>query len=928
MSERIILGPTDRLIEIVSSRLEAQGRDYSHTAIIFPGKRPAHFLRKELAACAGGAIIPPKIFSVDDFILSLYQQLHPEPVHDLEPIDAAALLHTVHQKLKERLGGDYFASFDSFIPIGLKLFGELEELKLASLPDRKLEEELSALTYNRLFTLPEYYSKFYALAATKGVTTRAVRYTEVAKHIFELDLSHYTQIIVAGLFKLTHAEKIIFDDLAKRSNTLFVFQTDKMEEGMPEPEIHFYKAPDTHGQVFALSALMKKKLDEEKPIDERSVIVLPTADALFPVLHQTLSLLQQEQYNIALEYPIARTPIYGFLHTLMELVSTRQGKRYSAVQYIKFILHPYTKNIRLDQRSDVTRIIFHSIESMLSKDTSKILLTLEELERSDDIFTNVAYTISETGNEITPEQVKKHLHSIHANTIQPLEHMSSIKEFAQRIIDVLTYIYEQSTARLHPLFRSYADALLKVFVHLEQSFVGDTSLGDASGYFNFLQQYVALQNVPFAGTPLRGLQVLGLLETRNLHFDDVYFLNVNDDVLPGGIGSDMLLPQQLREKLGLETRHDQDTLSEYYFHLLVRGAKRVHLFFSESGVSDKSRFVEQLLWERQKRDGTFSSDQYLKTVQYKVKLANEGVSSIPKSDDVLVLLQGFTYSASALDTYLQCPLRFYYKYLMRVKEKEEVSADLDAQDIGKFVHTVLNIFFEPCIGKKIEPRDLSAGRMKQVIDELFDQKFGTEPAGAAYLLKRQIQKQMEALLKEYQQPMVEEGEIILKGLEEQISIHTLGAAFEGRLDRIEQRGDTFFILDYKNGSKPGKPPISFSKLNLDDRTSWNDAVVSLQLPMYLLLYSIHTKTVVEHIVPAYLYLGKNRLGKDSEVAFMENTQERIACFEQIKLLIERLIKEINTAAIPFSPPVDLSKNCPTCPYTGLCGTSWVQGWNV
>jgi CRISPR/Cas system-associated exonuclease Cas4 (RecB family) len=61
---------------------------------------------------------------------------------------------------------------------------------------------------------------------------------------------------------------------------------------------------------------------------------------------------------------------------------------------------------------------------------------------------------------------------------------------------------------------------------------------------------------------------------------------------------------------------------------------------------------------------------------------------------------------------------------------------------------------------------------------------------------------------------------------------------------------------------------------------------------------------------------------------MENTQERIACFEQIKLLIERLIKEINTAAIPFSPPVDLSKNCPTCPYTGLCGTSWVQGWNV
>jgi len=329
-------------------------------------------------------------------------------------------------------------------------------------------------------------------------------------------------------------------------------------------------------------------------------------------------------------------------------------------------------------------------------------------------------------------------------------------------------------------------------VHLEQSFVGDTSLGDASGYFNFLQQYVALQNVPFAGTPLRGLQVLGLLETRNLHFDDVYFLNVNDDVLPGGIGSDMLLPQQLREKLGLETRHDQDTLSEYYFHLLVRGAKRVHLFFSESGVSDKSRFVEQLLWERQKRDGTFSSDQYLKTVQYKVKLANEGVSSNSKIGRRAGSLARIHIQRKRIRHVSPMSSEILLQIPHACERKREVSADLDAQDIGKFVHTVLNIFFEPCIGKKIEPRDLSAGRMKQVIDELFDQKFGTEPAGAAYLLKRQIQKQMEALLKEYQQPMVEEGEIILKGLEEQISIHTLGAAFEGRLDRIEQRGDTFF----------------------------------------------------------------------------------------------------------------------------------------
>ena len=265
---------------------------------------------------------------------------------------------------------------------------------------------------------------------------------------------------------------------------------------------------------------------------------------------------------------------------------------------------------------------------------------------------------------------------------------------------------------------------------------------------------------------------------------------------------------------------------------------------------------------------------------------------------------------------------------MRLQEKEEASADLDSRDIGIFVHAVLKKFFEPCIGRKLETGDMLPERMKQVVDELFAQKFGAEPAGAAYLLKRQIQRQLETLLKEYQQPMAEAGEIIIKGIEEKFSIHALGAKFEGRLDRIEQRGEKIFILDYKTGSEPSKPPINFGKLNLNERKTWNEAVTSLQLPVYLLLYSVQTKTAVEQIVPAFLYLGKNRLNKECEVVFMENAEERAACFAQIKHLVELLITEINNAEVPFLPPIDLSKTCPRCPFTGLCGTAWVQGWKI
>ena len=228
----------------------------------------------------------------------------------------------------------------------------------------------------------------------------------------------------------------------------------------------------------------------------------------------------------------------------------------------------------------------------------------------------------------------------------------------------------------------------------------------------------------------------------------------------------------------------------------------------------------------------------------------------------------------------------------------------------------------------MEQRDLVPARMRQLVDEMFTQKFGTAPAGAAFLLKRQIQHQLEVLLTEYQQPTAEESEIIIQGLEEKIFIETLGAKFEGRLDRIEQRDGKIVILDYKTGPQPSTPLIHFGRLNLNSRESWSESIISLQLPMYLMLYQVRTKTAIDRIIPAYLYLGNNKLGKECEVAFMEDAEERATCFKQIQQVISLLLEEINTAKIPFSPPADLSKTCPRCPYTGLCGTKWVQGWSA
>ncbi len=924
MNERIVIGPQDSLVKTVVDRLTINIKDYSRAALVFPGKRPAHFIRKELAERVGGSFIPPKIFSIDDFVLSLYQQLFTEPRKNLEPMNAIALLYSVHTGLKERLGGEHFAAFDGFLPLGIKLFGELEELYLARLPDRRVEEELGALAHNRLFSLQSYYKQFYALVEKSGYSTRAMRYVGVADRINEINLEQYSDIIITAPFKQTHSEQIIFQEIEKHNNVWMVYQSDKIDGHAPEPEIHFIKASDTHGQVFALSGCIDRRVNNGTPPDERSVIVLPASDSLFPVYHQTLSLLGEEDYNIALGYPVVRTPVFGFFSNLLELLAAGQDNMFPASLYIKFILHPYTKNIRWNQRADVTRVLFHAIETKLTGDVSKINVTLNDVEQEEEVFTGVASILNEQKAGITPEQLKQHICTIHNQTIRAMSRISSISEFAQKSIALLSYIYEESTARLHPLFRRYAETMIEVFQSIEHSLIGNISFRDFQGYLIFFRQYVGIQEVPFTGTPLRGLQVLGMLETRGLQFDDVYILDVNDEILPGSHASDMLLPQQLRERLGLETRRDRDMLMEYYFNLLVRGAKRVHLFYTDAEDITKSRFIEKLLWEDEKKKRLCSSDEKIETVHYSLNLSNDAVVPLEKSARVMSVLRGFSFSASALDTYLRCPLQFYYRYILELEEKDEALDDLEAKDIGEFVHLVLNTFYKRSIDVPLKLSDLDSVRMEDLVEKLFSEKFGKEPGGGIYLLKYQIRRRLKEYLTDYQTKVLERGPVIIRALEKRITIPISGIKCKGRIDRIEERSGVHFILDYKTGINPRKMPVRFDKLDFDNRSTWNDAVYSLQLPLYLLLYKNMSKLPVDQIIPAYLYLGEKTITTDSEVPLYEDITQQAGEFQKIEELFTRLFREILDPNIPFQAPMDVNTACPGCPMRPVCGTSWVQ----
>lgn len=923
MNNKIVIGPRDNLIEAVANLLQADNKDFSDCAVIFPGKRPAHFLRKSLAERIRTSYIPPIIFSINEFIQHLFELINVKNKIVIETLDAVAILYEVHNNMKDGLGKEHFRTFDSFIPIGLKLFEELEELCLGLISEKRMKEELSTLTFNNLFSIPDYYQRFYKLLGEKNYATRALQYKEVADNIDKINLDNHKQVIFAGLYKQTPAENIILDNLAKRANIYFIYQTDKLDADSTEAEIHFIKAPDTHGQVFALASILEKEIKSGTKLDERSVIVMPSSETLFPLLHHTLSILSPEDYNIALGYPILRTPVYGFIHNLIELLSRKQDQYYPVKHYLKFILHPYTKNIRLMNRSDATRMLFHSIETSLIENSMKDHITLEEIEETDGTFSNLSYILSESDNKFTPEILKDHLKNIHLNTIKALEQVSSLKDFAEKINSILNYIFEHSTASRHPFFKTYAETFIQIFESLQNTLAANMHFKNLSSYIDFIKHYLSTQRVPFSGTPVHGLQILGLLETRGLSFENVYFLNANEHIIPGHTNSYTLIPQNVRAKLGLDTIKQKDEMSEYYFNLLLRSAKRIHIFYEESDRKEKSRFVEQLIWKMQKEDKTYSTTNYIKTVRYQINLANKEVQPIPKSEKTLSVLNGFTFSASSLDTYLNCQIEFYYRNVLRLTEKEEVNEDVDAKSIGSFVHAVLKQYFNNFKGMKLESKDIDQNRMNELIEEIFIQNFGTELSGSKYLLKRQIQKQLINMLTNYQLPLLKANHIHIVDLEKKLTAEIAGAKFFGQLDRIEKRNDKIIIIDYKTSAKPDALPISFNKLDIDNRETWNKAVNSLQLPLYLLIYSIESGTPVEQIKPAYLYLGNNPLNVQSEVFFIENDTERSEHFPLIQTLIEKLIAEIQDASIPFLPPSDLDKSCLFCSFKELCGTHWI-----
>mgnify|MGYP003346491341 FL=1 len=648
------------------------------------------------------------------------------------------------------------------------------------------------------------------------------------------------------------------------------FSAEKVGEDQPQPKLFFYRSPDTHGEIFSLASSLQKLQQVE--VDETTAIVLPSPDTLFPVLHHSLSMFSSNLYNISLGYSITRTPIYSFFQSLLDLLISQRDGKFSVRAYVKFILHPYTKNLLLKNRADVTRILFQTIETFFSKQFSPSFFSLEILESQQEIFETVSVTL-ENEETISSDEVQQHLIAIHNNTIRKFLAIDNIGSFASHCKEILEFLYEKSTAKLHPFFNPFAERFSECLEELSSSSISRFEFASIDSYAIFLRNYFSTIETHFPGTPIKGLQALGFFETRNLKFKRVFFLDINEDIFPGVSRHTMaILPESVKEKLGLVTSQKREQLLEYYFDTLTQSSDEMHLFFVDDGKREKSRFVEKLLWEKQKEHNEENADTFISNIANNISLRNAKPKAIKKTKPIIDFLKHFRYNATALDSYLQCQLKFYYRYVLHLQEKEQITDDVEQFDIGNIVHESLKTFFSLHLGEKLTRKQLNESQLQKILEEQFLQYFGENPTGKILLLQKQIEKQLLRFLRDYQLTKIETENIVINDVEFESDVTVNGWNFSFRIDRIETRGENIFILDYKTGSSV--PTAKMDKLILDERSTWKDAIGSFQLPLYAILFSHSNKTLSEKITPAFLLLGKNNIDSSIEKPLFENNDSR------------------------------------------------------
>ncbi|MGE0569001.1 MAG: PD-(D/E)XK nuclease family protein, partial [Bacteroidia bacterium] len=524
-----------------------------------------------------------------------------------------------------------------------------------------------------------------------------------------------------------------------------------------------------------------------------------------------------------------------------------------------------------------------------------------------------------------------------ANLVLPAKNaLSGLENIKALVVNLINKKTEKDLHQISVLELEYLSVILESLNRMSETVQSYSHFDTFKSLRQLFYQTVAQASVPFVGEPLLGLQILGVLETRTLDFENIIMVGVNEGVLPAGRSNNSFLPNDLKRYVGLPLYEEKDAIYAYHFYRLLQRAKQVHLIYDSEtddfGKGEKSRFITQLQYELKEYSPEANIHESIavsETPQLTEKhftFENE-TNSITQLEKRYHPETGSGLSASAVNVFKNCSLQFYFRYVLGIKAKETVEESADAGTFGTILHDSLETLYRPLIDKNLNPEDFNV--LKSSIDEAvydaFQKSFGKGVSlkGKNYLqyevIKRYVERMInadaitakESIKKKEVFKLIDlesKWEVILPLPEKEIKL-------VGKIDRIDMMGDKIRILDYKS-SLSDKDKLEFSGFEDLFENTKKDKV--LQLFFYLYLVAKNKPDWMSRLEPGIISFKTKTLKpkgivSGKEAGYEVNELAMQAFEERLQEFVNQLLSEQTV----FSQTED-ERTCTYCDYKQIC----------
>uniref|UniRef100_UPI00356A28B8 PD-(D/E)XK nuclease family protein n=1 Tax=Bacteroides finegoldii TaxID=338188 RepID=UPI00356A28B8 len=939
------------------------GNDLSRTVLVFPNKRANLFFNEYLAEESDQPIWSPAAMSISD----LLQKLSVQKAGD--PIRLVCELYKVFKEeteSRETLDDFYFwgelliSDFDDVdknMVDADKLFSNLQDLKNLmddyEFLDEEQEEAIRQFFQNfsieRRTELKEkfislwdklgiIYHRYREKLAELGIAYEGMLYRNVIEQL-DTDRLKYDKYVFVGFNVLNKVEKEFFQKLQKAGKAMFYWDYDlfytqrisKHEAGefikrnlidfpneLPESyfdifrkpkKIRYISASTENAQARFLPEWVKATQTHTTQIvsEKENAIVLCNEALLLPVLHSIPQDVQN--VNITMGFPLAQTPVYSFINAAMELQTNGYRPdtgRFTYEAVSKILKHPYTR-----QLSDhATRL-----ERELTK-TNRFYPLPSELKK--DGFLTILFT--------------------------PQSNIRELCDYLLRLIKSISILYRKEGEYDDIFNQLYRESIFQSHLKINRLYSLIES-GELSVRTDTLKRLITkvltASNIPFHGEPAIGLQIMGVLETRNLDFRNLIMLSLNEGQLPKAGGESSFIPYNLRKAFGMTTIEHKNAVYAYYFYRLIQRAENITLLYNTSsdGLNrgEESRFMLQLLVEGPHeitREYLEAGQSPQNTLEIQIEKTPEILRRLYRAYDT-AQPESVILSPSALNTYLDCRLRFYYRYVAGLKTPDEVSAEIDSALFGTIFHLSAQLAYTDLTanGKMIQREDLERLlrdeiKLQGYVDQAFKQElFKVAPEekpeynGVQLINSKVIVSYLKQLLRNDLQYTPFEMVAMEKKVSEKITIQTalgpLTLRLGGTIDRMDAKEGTLRIVDYKTGGSP-KIPANIEQLFTPSETRPN---YIFQTFLYAAIMSRKQPLMV---APALLYI--HRAASESYSPVIEMGEPRkpkipvnnFAFFEdEFRERLQALLEEIFDEKELFTQTEDMKK-CAYCDFKVIC----------